>query len=98
MMPEWDVFMVYGSFEVPNTDKGKGTVNFIIIRKPIGRIPWSKKVVPAINRLVREWYPISRHKDNFWNCEGTKPELWNTKLTRRFEWNGSELVEIKESV
>ena len=94
-MPEWDVFMVYGCFEVPGTDRGKGTVNFIIVRKPAGRIAWSKKVAPAINRLVREWYPARTHKDNFWNCEGVEAKLWGTELTRRFEWNGSDLVEVK---
>ena len=89
-------FMVYGTFIPPS----KCTA-FIIIRMPKGRVPWSKKIAPAINKLVKQW-----KKDNeefWWNVDGENTptiyegersiRLWDTKTgALRYEWNGTELV------
>ena len=99
--------MVYGSFTEPTTDK-----NFIIVRMPSGRVPWSKKIQPAINRLVGAWFtPEQRERDRrakwlgselgcFWQVEGDPdPEnsLWFLKQpVARYEWNGEALIESKE--
>jgi hypothetical protein len=88
---KWTAFLVYGSFSVPNTDN----LNFIIVRMPAGRVPWSKKIAPAINRLVKPWHrPGDREK--FWDIDGDdeKGSLWAVTLTRKFEWNGAELREV----
>ena len=47
----WTDFIVYGSFTDPSTGK-----NGFVVRMPSGRVQWSKKIVPAINRLVRSFH------------------------------------------
>lgn len=92
----WETFIVYGSFDEPNTGK-----NFIVVRMPSGRVPWSKKIAPAINKLVKQWYhQNTKEKDRFWNLEGENVvgprdiRLWDTTTTVRYEWNGTELVRV----
>lgn len=83
--------MVYGAFTVPNTKN----VNFIIVRKPAGRAPWSKKIAPAINKLVRGWYPgTEKIKDWYVEGEAEGADLWTVKATRKFEWSDNTLVEV----
>ena len=98
----WRTFTVYGNFEEP-TKK----TNFIVVRIPEKGAQWSKKIVPAINRLVRSWfrkedlrgrngYP----REAYWNVDGeptylTKDSrrIWDTDKALRFEWDGEKLVE-----
>lgn len=44
--------LVYGDFLEPTMGK-----NYIIVFVPSGRIPWSKKIAPAIDRLVQSFVP-----------------------------------------
>lgn len=87
-------FIVYGAFTPPS-----GT-SFIIVRMPNGRVPWSKKIAPAINKLVRQW----KRKDEefYWNIDGEHTQfedeirLWDTRTgALRYEWNGQELVKVE---
>jgi hypothetical protein len=41
-------FMVYGSFTEPTMGK-----NFFIVRMPAGRVPWARKIAPAITCVGR---------------------------------------------
>jgi len=93
--------MVYGTFDPPSA-----CTAFIVVRMPNGRVPWwlqnwSKKIAPAINKLVRQW----KRKDEklYWNIDGEhalytdEPRLWNTKAqVLKYEWNGQELVLAKD--
>lgn len=85
------VFIVYGSFTEPTMGK-----NFIVVRMPEGRVPWSKKIVPAIHRLVSPWF--NRGVDKHWYVDGEndhgpgEPPLWETRTTARYEWTGRSLV------
>ena len=87
----WVVFIVYGSFIEPI--KGH---NFVVVRMPVGRQPWKKKIVPAIHRLVSPWFP--KGNDHRWNVDGEsvmrpgERRLWDTKIAPRYEWNGTKLV------
>ncbi len=97
--------MVYGSFKDPDTGKG-----FFIIRVPRGRVQWSKKIAPAINRIVTSMYSDEERKQDrylrrmwrepliYWNVEGDDPKgesFWDLKQTvTRYEWNGNELVKV----
>lgn len=100
--PEWHTVMVYGSFTDPATDK-----NFFLVRVPLGRKPWAKKIAPAIDRVVRGLFSAEAIKTDrdrrrtgresliHWNVEGEdKPgQLWNLKQdVTRYEWTGTELV------
>ena len=85
------IVMVYGSFIVPNTPNG---VNFILFRMPEGRTPWSKKIAPAINRLVKKWYPPDE-REPYWNVDwDSYDEVWRTKKTRKFEWKNENVIEV----
>lgn len=94
--------LVYGSFNVPSTDH-----NFFIIRVPEGRIPWAKKITPAIDRIVRGLFTKAEHAENrrlrswgregiiHWNVEGDdeKNSYWDLKSRPlRYDWTGTELV------
>lgn len=93
----WDVFTVYGSFTEPT--KGK---NFIIIRIPSGRVPWAKKIAPAINRLIGPWMHAGlKGHDRFWGVDGEHvirlgdKRLWDcTESTIRYEWSGHSLERV----
>lgn len=88
------VVMVYGSFDVPDTNN----VNFILFRMPEGRCPWSKRIAPAVNRLVRTWYPKKkprRDEPYYWNVDwDSYEEVWHTKKTRKFSWESGEIIEV----
>lgn len=89
---KWRVFMTYGAFTEP--EKG---VNFIFVRMPEGRTPWTKKIVPAIKKLVHPWRDDKSMTKTRWDVDG-EPEggsFWASKKARKFEWNGVELVEVK---
>jgi hypothetical protein len=47
----WTTFMVLGSFK----DSATG-LNFFIVRMPSGRVPFQKKIVPAIRRQVMTYF------------------------------------------
>jgi hypothetical protein len=95
--------MVYGNFIEPTMGK-----NFVMMRIPAGRQPWTKKIAPAINRLVRPWFSAD-DRDRYWNVDGEptilceddgtpkSKRLWETTLTPRYEWNGSEIVKVEAS-
>jgi hypothetical protein len=101
----WETFMVYGSFTEPTTGK-----NFIFIRKPSGRVPWRRKIVPAIERIVGPWFtPEQRDKDKrarergrerqcIWHVDGDPDpanSMWFVKQpVARYEWNGEALVAV----
>lgn len=95
-------FIVYGPFIEPSRSE-----NFIIVRMPEGRVPWSKQIVPAIHKLVRSFYeatddPAQRrlNKDVKWYVGGDPDEpetsaLWIGKHAR-YEWtpeNGLQAVQ-----
>ncbi|RYD59601.1 MAG: hypothetical protein EOP83_20560 [Verrucomicrobiaceae bacterium] len=102
---KWTVFMVYGSFNDPVTN-----LNFFIVRMPKGRVPWSKKIAPALNRIVRGHFSNEeiqqdrvraqngRETHIHWNVEGeahVHGDLWDLKRpVTRYEWNGAELVKL----
>lgn len=84
------VCMLFGDFTDPQT----GT-NFIILRIPNGswsdgyirRLPWSRKIEPAMKRLVHEIVG----KDVWYTLDGDSgfPEksLWDTRIARRYSWD-----------
>lgn len=82
-------YLVYGDFRDQQTGK-----NFFFIRIPDGawsdgytrRIPWSKKIAPAINRLVREI--VEDLVWTFWNIDLLDEYLWELNLagTRQYSW------------
>ena len=84
-------FIVYGSFVDPTTG-----VNFIVIRMPAGRVPWQKKIIPAVRRLVKPWTDVG--EELRLDVDGDpKPEehsLWNNSRSRRYEWRSNALVEV----
>jgi hypothetical protein len=102
---KWRVNMIYGSFSEPTTKK-----NFFIIRVPEGRVQWSKKIAPAITRLVRSWYTDEDRKRDaynrkmlrdpviYWKAEGDNPNeksFWALEqAVARYEWNGSALITV----
>jgi hypothetical protein len=83
-------FIVYGGFTEPETGK-----NFVVIRIPRGRLAWVREVHPAINRLVRGWFP-AKAKDRLWYVDGEslfkegEPRLWDTRGLLKFEWTKEE--------
>jgi hypothetical protein len=90
-------FVVYGTFTPPSGPP------FIIIRMPKGRVPWSKKIAPAINKLVRQWK--NKNEEFYCNIDGehTRFEdeirLWDTRTgALRYEWNGQELVNVERDI
>jgi hypothetical protein len=101
--PAWRILMVYGSFNDPATGK-----NFFLVRIPGGRSPWTKKIAPAIDRLVRGLFsPEDIKADRFrrregreelihWNVEGQDDDsIWDIKQqVSRYEWTGSELRRV----
>jgi hypothetical protein len=100
--PDWSLGMAYGSF----TDPESG-FNFFFVRLPKGRKPWTKKVVPAINRVVRAMYSEKEVRDHFesvrsgregliyWNFEALDPEDWFLKKpVTRYEWTAEGLVKV----
>lgn len=89
---KWRVFMVYGSFEDPVSK-----VNFIVMRVPEGHLAWSRKIVPAIYRLVRPWRGLGVSDRYFWHVDSDpnpKQSLWDTKKARRYQWDGTNFVEV----
>ena len=91
----WKTFCVFGLFKEPTTGN-----NFIVVRVPEGRIPWSKTVAPAISRLVRPWFDRDMGpRDRTWNVDvdrrrpGKKP-LWELRDTPRYEWDGKKLARM----
>lgn len=60
----WVVFTVYGEVHEPSGKPGG-----LIVRMPSGRVPWSKKIAPAINKLVKK-YAERGVKNPYWNVDG----------------------------
>jgi hypothetical protein len=91
----WVVFVVYGTVHDPS-----GKAGGLIVRMPSGRVPWSKKIVPAINKLTRKYSEARDKKDHYWNVDGDlsqpgdKP-LWDCIAFAHYEWNGTELVKTE---
>jgi hypothetical protein len=54
---------IYGNF--PSQSEGKASL--FILRLPNGNLPWSKKIRPAINKLVKSWM-LTKEKVR-WNIE-----------------------------
>ncbi len=100
MSTEHRIVLVYGNFNDPATKQ-----NFFMIRIPEGRVPWSKKIAPALDRMIRGWYTPEQHaanraykqrhgySDHHWNVEGQDPEYWNASMCSRYDWNGEQFVE-----
>jgi hypothetical protein len=91
----WTVFIVYGEFHEP-TSKAGG----LVVRMPSGKVPWKKKIVPAIAKLIRPW---SETKSTpYWNVEGDlgsgEDSLWITKAFARYEWDGEGLVRVGDGI
>ncbi len=100
-MPEQVTVLVYGSFTDPKTG-----LNFFLIRYPEGRVPWSKKMAPALNRMIREWFSAEQRAQAqrerwlrgdsdamFWQVEGIEDDAWETTKPTRLVWDGSAFVE-----
>lgn len=84
-------FLVYGNFTDPTTK-----ANGIVVRMSEGRIPWSKQIVPAIQKMIASWKDDDGEKLR-WNVDGD-PEpgaLWSSKSFRRYEWRDGALVEVE---
>ena len=85
------VVLVYGDFDVPPELKGT-SVNFFFIRIPEGRIPWSKKIAPAINRIVQSFVP-SPQNGPYRRPKVTKTEdgylktYYTRERKRKAHWN-----------
>jgi glucosyl-3-phosphoglycerate phosphatase len=83
----WVNFIVYGSFTEPVNGK-----NFIVVRMPEGRTQWAKGIMPALKRLITSW---QGGKDQWYvGGENGDQNLWDTRTTVRYEWNGRELVNM----
>jgi len=54
----WIINLIYGDFNLPHRTEPGECVNFFVFRYPSGRIPWSKEIVPALNRLVQSFVPV----------------------------------------
>jgi hypothetical protein len=91
----WVVFTVCGTFHEPS-----GKAGGLIVRMPSGRVPWCKKIAPAIDKLTKK-YSETRDKGNHcWTVEGDlslpgdKP-LWDCVAFAHYEWNGNGLVKTE---
>ena len=93
------IFLLYGDW----TD-GQG-LNFVYCRCPGGRVPWSRKIAPALQRLVRRMHGGARNRPlPFWSIDGLPAEpgveqgaMWDSHTqgkARRFRWDGAEFVEV----
>lgn len=103
--PEDRIILVYGSFADPATG-----ANFFMLRVPSGRLPWSKKIAPALHRLIRSWLSHERiaadrayrqrygYSAEHWNVEGQDREAWSVTMCSRFIWTGTELQDAGRSV
>jgi hypothetical protein len=72
---------------------------------PNGKVPWSKKIAPAINKLINSW---SKSKYKGWDTEMAidhesaiyegDPRLWDLKKkgTLRYQWLDNKLIEVKK--
>jgi len=79
--------MIYGSFRDPETK-----LNFFFVRVPVGRIPWSKKIAPAIHKLVKPM--LENHETIYdWWPERIKDDISKTNVTR-YLWDGEKLVKV----
>jgi hypothetical protein len=90
----WTVFMVFGGFNEPTTGK-----NFIVVRMPKGRVQWSKKIVPAINKLLSPWHTEEQHtahKRRKWN-NSESPLAWSVEGDNPGAENPS-LWDLKQAV
>lgn len=95
----WRTFMVYGSFRLENGE------NFFFVRVPKRGLPWHKKVLPAVNKIVRSFYTkeqlradaerYRRDREHHitWSTEGIEDSLWTAKHIR-YQWDGTELVRV----
>jgi hypothetical protein len=105
-MEKWRHIIVYGEFNIPHrTEQGK-YINFFIFRYPDRRVPWSKKIAPALDRLVQSFvpdYPRSRgerKKKAYWNVDGGNEvdgsDLRDIKIADQYEWTGSEIRKVED--
>lgn len=101
MSADHRIIMVYGNFKDPNSDQ-----NFFMIRIPDKRVPWSKKMAPALNRMINGWFTPEEHarsrahkqrhgySEIHWNVEGQDPEYWDASMCSRYDWNGEQFVDM----
>lgn len=85
-----NIFLVYGGW-----CDAQGH-NAIIVEMPKGRVPWSKKIAPAIHRLVKPWIKENKWYPG-WNVDGFSTEedaqrAWDNSTFPRYRWTGTELV------
>jgi hypothetical protein len=83
-------FIVYGEFTEP-----RHGACFIVVRMPSGRVPWNTKIVPAINRLVKQWMREPEKFGRRWWVDGGALGIWSNKKFTRYKWNSTKLVEVK---
>ncbi len=94
------VILVYGSFRMSaNPDH-----NFFLLRIPNGRCAWSKKIAPAIQRVIKtvikpDWKGFDRWKGysiDHWNTDGVADfegeAMWHSGKYTRFVWDGTNVV------
>jgi hypothetical protein len=72
---KWTTFMVYGGFEDPATG-----LNFFMARMPKGRVPFQKKIVPALKRIVMSLYTDA-------DKAAAKSERWSRGYSERLRWS-----------
>lgn len=94
--------LVYGSFNEPKTD-----LNFILVRYPDGRVPWSRRIAPALDRMIRDWFTpeqkaAARRERRerggsdimFWNAEGIEDDAWEDHKGARYQWDGERFNDV----
>lgn len=89
-------FTVYGEIKIPAENNA-----CFIVRIPNGRVPWSKKIAPAINKLINSW--DKNNKNAQWYVDGDTANfigdmrLWDIKAGKilKYQWINDQLKEIK---
>jgi len=49
--------------------------------------------VEVTSEVVHSW-PRERKQKAYWNVEGHDPDIWSTKTTDRYDWDGEKLVKV----
>lgn len=90
-------FMVYGEIKIPAVNNA-----CFLVRMPKGRVPWSKKIIPAIRSLINSWDKDNRGKH--WSVDGDNSyfiadgKMWDSIKsgnTLKYQWLDNKLVEVK---
>ena len=91
---EMPITLVYGDFDATKE------FNFFLVQMPEGRIPWAKKIAPAINKLVQSFVPTPQPRPykrprhfietrivNGQEIKSHVTESWPREKKRKAYWN-----------